>query len=78
MLPKDMKEISILEKMMEESDKNVEVMEQGLSEIQRDHYLGSSLHREELWHLRKELEHAKHYNVRLKNRMEWGLKDPFG
>ena len=77
-LPQDMKEIQILEALINESNLNVETLEQGQTAIQRNHYLGTAQHKEEIWYLTKELEQIKQYNARLANRMEWKLQNPYG
>jgi len=47
-----------------------------IAEMRRDHYLGTSNHKEKIYFLEKELERSRSSNYRTSNRIAYSLRDP--
>eukprot|EP00656_Telonema_subtile_P005169 TRINITY_DN12349_c0_g1_i3.p1 TRINITY_DN12349_c0_g1~~TRINITY_DN12349_c0_g1_i3.p1 ORF type:complete len:269 (-),score=93.33 TRINITY_DN12349_c0_g1_i3:87-893(-) len=57
---------------------DVSEADQTVAELRREHYLGTSNHKEKLYFLEKELERARSQNYRTSNRIAYSLRDPMG
>jgi len=76
-LPAILMECEEYDKKMKEADEYRRSKEANVAELQRQSYLSASKQKEELYFLTKEYERVADANKRLKNRLDYGLRNPY-
>ena len=77
LLPQMFHDIEDHEEKIEACNLVIQEHEKQTSNITRNHYLDASKHKEDIWELNKDLDMLKAGNMRVQNRMDYGLRNPF-